>query len=235
MPQPQTLHSGALWIWPERSLCAWTKTWHSQINSLNLKNKKKKRRQVLGSAYLHSDPNSITDSLCISCPTSPSPWTSQPPKFLSPYLWNRDNNSYLTRILVKTRWDNASVKHRVTSISYYHHSCLFKAKPYKSGNITMRLLFLLFHSLSAAIKGRAVANHHLLILATGLPMKEQLYLSRLSCKPHTPCYLRQSKLKTPLRCFSSLELSNHKIDSYVAQKSAKQEGRVGVPSGNTSD
>ena len=44
---------------------------------------------------------------------------------------------------MKTGWDNASVKHRVTSISYYHHSCLLKAKPYKSGNITMRLLFLL--------------------------------------------------------------------------------------------
>lgn len=142
-----------------------------------LKIKKKERRQVLGSAYLHSDPNSITDSLCISCPMSPSPRISQPSKFLSPYLRNRDNNNYLTRIIVKTRWNNASVKHRVTSISYYHHFCLLKAKPYKRGNITMRLLFLLFHSLSAAIKGRSIANHHLLILATGLPMKRQLYLS----------------------------------------------------------
>ena len=197
MPQLQSPHPGALPIWPERSPCAATKTWHSQINSLHLKNKKRERRQVLGSAYLHSDPNSITDSLCVSCPKSPSPRISQPPKFLSPYLWNGDNNSYLTRILVKTGWDNASVKHRVTSISYYHHSCLLKAKPYKSGNITMRLLFLLFHSLSAAIKGRSIANHHLLILATGLPMEEQVYLSWLSCKPHTPCYLRRSKLKTP--------------------------------------
>ena len=57
----------------------------------------------------------------------------QPSKFPIPYLWSRYNNSYLTGILVKTRWDNAYAKHRVTNISYYYHYCLLKANPYKSG------------------------------------------------------------------------------------------------------